>query len=162
MVAVSTLLPVELLSQIWEDLETADLLSLMRCGILGRELGDIELWRRLVQVVRPFLQLFDTLLLGFLHLLQETGLAIVGDTVLDLLLFANRPIPAQSTSVQELHVAVNVSFFSQTIDFFKSAGYQFYDISSRDGLKDPGPENVVGTASGIMTSTKVRYLCELF
>ncbi|KAH6899299.1 hypothetical protein BKA70DRAFT_1437444 [Coprinopsis sp. MPI-PUGE-AT-0042] len=147
MVAVSSLLPAELLSQIFEELGVPDLLALMRCSQLGRQLGDYELWRRLVRVVSPFLHLSCTLLLMFLRLMGTTGLGVVGDAALDFLLFDNPPAPVTATKVKELELAVNINSFSRTVEFFREAGYDVA-VTWREDLNEPVPENVLGRARG--------------
>jgi hypothetical protein len=159
MVTVSTLLPNELLSHVCEGLGTADLIALMRCGQLGRELGDIELWRRLVHVFSPFLQLFPTLLQEFFQLMENTRLAIVGDAVLDVLLFTKHADDTASNDVQELHIAVNNKSFQSVIAFFRRAGYTGFEVVQCGGSELPQPNTVVESASGVMTSEKVRTAC---
>ncbi|KAH6867499.1 hypothetical protein BKA70DRAFT_1243208 [Coprinopsis sp. MPI-PUGE-AT-0042] len=156
MVSVSTLLPVELMSHICEELGTSDLLALMRCSQLGRELVDLELWRRLVQLIFPFLNSSHTLLSLFFYLLEVTGLAIVGDVALDLLLFGDPIIPGPTDKVKTLELAVNITHFTNTIQSFKEAGYNI-STTWRDDLKEPEPENVLGKAEGTLRTDKVGY-----
>jgi hypothetical protein len=156
MVAVSTLLPTELLLHICKELGTADLVALMRCGQLGHDMGDVELWRRLVHALSPFLQLFPTLLQDFFSLMEQTGLAILGDAVLNVLLFASQPDTTTPNEVQELHIAVNKKFFQNVIDFFKRAGYSGFEDAPCTDLEDAEPYAVMDRALGVMTSEKVH------
>ncbi|KAH6874675.1 hypothetical protein BKA70DRAFT_1240453 [Coprinopsis sp. MPI-PUGE-AT-0042] len=122
-----------------------DLLALTRCSKLGRDLVDFELWRRLVQLIFPFLNRSHTLLSLFFYLLEVTGLAILGDVALDLLLFGDATIPGPTDKAKTLELA-----------FFQKAGY---DITTtwRDDLKEPEPENVLGKAEGALRSDQVNY-----
>ncbi|KAH6891708.1 hypothetical protein BKA70DRAFT_1233925 [Coprinopsis sp. MPI-PUGE-AT-0042] len=156
MVHVSTLLPVELMCCICEELGMADLLAVTRCSQLGRALGDYELWRRLAHVVSPFLHLSDALLLNFFRLLEATGLAVLGGVALDLLLFGSAVIPGPTDEVKTLELAVNHHSFPSTIEFFKDAGYTF-TITWRDDFKEPEPENVLGKAVGSFDKAGCTY-----
>ncbi|KAH6892691.1 hypothetical protein BKA70DRAFT_1233624 [Coprinopsis sp. MPI-PUGE-AT-0042] len=133
-----------------------DLLALTRCSKLGRDLVDFELWRRLVQLIFPFLNRSHTLLSLFFYLLEVTGLAILGDVALDLLLFGDATIPGPTDKAKTLELAVNIAYFSSTVEFFQKAGY---DITTtwRDDLKEPEPENVLGKAEGALRSDQVNY-----
>ncbi|KAH6885992.1 hypothetical protein BKA70DRAFT_1236730 [Coprinopsis sp. MPI-PUGE-AT-0042] len=155
MVSVSTLLPVELMCHICEDLRMTDLLALMRCSQLGRQLVDFELWRRLVHLIFPFLNLSHTLLSLFFCLLEATGLAILGDIALDLLLFGDPMIPRTTDQVKTLDLAVNIAYFSRTVEFFQKAGYDI-TTTCRDDPKEPEPENVLGKAEGTLQSDKLE------